>query len=190
MPPMSATTTRTDQVTVADGSFDLHVWIPEAGHGPAILLLQEIFGVGAYIRSVAERLAALGYVVGAPDVFWRIQRNWEAGHDEAGLNASFGMISKFDFGTGIADCVAALGRLREEPEVQGGTGVMGFCLGGLLTYHVAVQGEGCAPVVDAFHAGAETTTGIDNQIFHTANFAFPQNLAGTQIQRRQVAIVT
>ena len=157
MPPMSATTTRTDQVTVADGSFDLHVWIPEAGHGPAILLLQEIFGVGAYIRSVAERLAALGYVVGAPDVFWRIQRNWEAGHDEAGLNASFGMISKFDFGTGIADCVAALSRLREEPEVQGGTGVMGFCLGGLLTYHVAVQGD---PDAAVSYYGSNTAAGL------------------------------
>ena len=132
-------TTRTDQVTVDDGSFDLHVWLPEAGHGPGMLLLQEIFGVGTYIRAVADRLAGLGYVVGAPDVFWRIQRNWEAGHDEAGLNESLGMISKFDFATGMADCVAALERLRDEPEVQGGTGVMGFCLGGLLTYQVAAQ---------------------------------------------------
>ena len=121
-----------------------------------MLLLQEIFGVGTYIRAVAERLAGLGYVVGAPDVFWRIQRNWEAGHDEAGLNASFGMISKFDFGTGIADCVAALGRLREEPEVQGGAGVMGFCLGGLLTYHVAVQGD---PDVAVSYYGSNTAAG-------------------------------
>ena len=47
------------------------VWLPDAGHGPGLLLIQEIFGVGPYIRAVAERLAAAGYVVGAPDVFWR-----------------------------------------------------------------------------------------------------------------------
>ena len=130
-------TTRTDQVTVGDGAFDLHVWLPEAGSGPGILLIQEIFGVGPYIRAVGERLAGLGYVVGAPDVFWRIQRNWESGHDEQGLNDSLGMISKFDFAKGIEDCVAALDALRDEPEVTGGVGVMGFCMGGLLTYHVA-----------------------------------------------------
>ena len=73
-------TTRTDTVTVDDGTFDLHVWVPEAGHGPGLLLLQEIFGVGAYLRAVAERLVALGYVVGAPDVFWRIERNWASSH--------------------------------------------------------------------------------------------------------------
>ena len=58
-------TYRTDQVAVDGGSFDLHVWVPDRGSGPGLLLLQEIFGVGPYIRAVAERLAELGYVVGA-----------------------------------------------------------------------------------------------------------------------------
>jgi carboxymethylenebutenolidase len=102
MATASATPSRTDAVVVGDESFDLHVWVPEAGHGPGILLFQEIFGVGPYIRSVAERLAGLGYVVAAPDVFWRLQRNWEAGHDEAGLQASIGLVSSFDFPQGVA----------------------------------------------------------------------------------------
>jgi carboxymethylenebutenolidase len=150
-------TTRTDQVTVADGSFDLHVWLPPAGQGPGILLLQEIFGVGTYICAVGERLADLGYVVGAPDVFWRIQPNWEAGHDEQGLNDSLAMVGQFDFAAGIADCVAALGRLRDEPEVTGGVGVMGFCMGGLLTYHVAVQAE---PDVAVSYYGSNIAAGL------------------------------
>jgi carboxymethylenebutenolidase len=149
--------TRTDQVTVDDGSFDLHVWVPESGSGPGILLIQEIFGVGPYIRAVAERLAALGYVVGAPDVFWRIQRNWEADHDEQGLNDSLGMITQFDFAKGISDCVAALGALGDEPEVTGGVGVMGFCMGGLLTYHVAVQAE---PAVAVSYYGSNIAAGL------------------------------
>jgi carboxymethylenebutenolidase len=150
--------TRTDQVTVDDGQFDLHVWVPEKGSGPGLLLIQEIFGVSAYIRAVAERLSALGYVVGAPDVFWRIERNWEAGHDEAGLNASFGMVSQFDFPKGVADCVASLARLGEEPEVEGGCGVMGFCLGGLLTYHVAVNAD---PAVAVSYYGSNIAASLD-----------------------------
>ena len=77
-------TTRTDQVAVDGGAFDLHVWLPDVRDGPGVLLIQEIFGVGAYIRAVGERLAALGYVVGAPDVFWRIQPNWESDHTPQG----------------------------------------------------------------------------------------------------------
>jgi carboxymethylenebutenolidase len=130
-------TTRTDQVAVDGGSFDLHVWLPESGTGPGVLLIQEIFGVGAYIRAVGQRLAALGYVVGAPDVFWRIQPNWESDHTPAGVEASLGMMPKFDFPQGVADCVAALHALEELPEVDGGVGVVGFCLGGTLGYLTA-----------------------------------------------------
>jgi len=83
---------------------------------------------------VAERLAALGYVVGAPDVFWRIQRNWESDHTPEGVEASLAMIPKFDFPQGVADCVAALHAVEELPEVAGGVGVVGFCLGGTLGY--------------------------------------------------------
>ncbi len=108
MATASATPYRTDSVAAGDDSFDLDVWVPASGHGPGIVLFQEIFGVGPYIRSVAERLARLGYVVAAPDVFWRLQRNWHSDHDEAGLQASIGLVSNFDFAQGVADCVAAL----------------------------------------------------------------------------------
>jgi carboxymethylenebutenolidase len=158
MATASATPFRTDAVAVADGQFDLHVWVPAAGHGPGVLLFQEIFGVGPYIRSVAERLARLGYVVAAPDVFWRLQRNWEAGHDEAGLQASIGLVSTFDFPQGVADCVAALERLRAMPEVDGGVGVMGFCLGGTLAWFVAAAGD---PDVAISYYGSGVAGGLE-----------------------------
>ncbi len=62
---------RTQTVTVADGGFDLRLWIPERGSGPGLLLIPEIWGVSDYIRAVAADLAELGYVVGVPDLFWR-----------------------------------------------------------------------------------------------------------------------
>jgi carboxymethylenebutenolidase len=128
---------RTDTVTVADGSFDLFVWTPPSGRGPAVLVIQEIFGVGPYIRAVAERLAGAGYVVGAPDVFWRFAPGWAAPHDEAGLAASLEKVGQLDPQRAVADCAAALEALGGLGEVDGRPAVLGFCLGGTLAWGVA-----------------------------------------------------
>ena len=82
-----------------------------------------------------------GYVVAAPDIFWRIERNWESDHSAAGLEASLGIVQKFDFPQGVADCVASLHRIEELPEVSGGVGAIGFCLGGTLAYLTAAVGS-------------------------------------------------
>lgn len=132
---------RIEDVTVPDGRFDLHVWTPEGGSGPGLLLIQEIFGVGPYIKAVAERLAGEGYVVGAPDVFWRVQPGWESDHSDDGLSASMGVAQQFDPIKGAADCVAALNRLGELPEVSGRPGVIGFCLGGTLAHLVSAAAD-------------------------------------------------
>lgn len=129
--------TRTVPVHLDSGEMDLHVWLPPSGSGPGLLLLQEIFGVGDYIRAVAERLAAAGYVVGAPDVFWRFAPGWAAGHDEAGLTASMEQVGNLDPAVAVADCAAALVTLGSLPEVSGEPGVIGFCLGGTLAWGVA-----------------------------------------------------
>ena len=147
--PLMPSPTRTDRVSAHDGAqFDGHLWVPERGHGPGVLLLQEIFGVSAYLRAVADRLVALGYVVLAPDVFFRIRPNWEADHDEAGLSASFGMMQQFDFVQGFDDCAAAFEHVSSGavPEVRGSSGIVGFCLGGLLAYQVAVRSTPAAVV--------------------------------------------
>jgi carboxymethylenebutenolidase len=157
MATASAIPTRTDAVSVGDEAFDLHIWLPESGEGPGIVLFQEIFGVGAYIHAVAGRLAALGYVVGAPDVFWRVQRNWHGGHDQAGLEASMALAQKFDFPEGVADGVRALEHLRALPEVTGGVGVMGFCLGGTLAWFVAAAAD---PDVAVSYYGSGVAGGI------------------------------
>ena len=132
---------RVEKVSTPDGSFDLTVWRPEAGSGPGILLIQEIYGVGDYIRAVAEDLTALGYVVAAPDLFWRITPGYQAGHDEQGLAESLDLTSRFDAGKGVDDAELALRHLASLPEVQGGLGIIGFCLGGSIAYFLAARAE-------------------------------------------------
>lgn len=129
-----------EKITAPDGgTFDGDVVFPAGTSGPGILLLQEIFGVGAYIRAVADRLTALGYVVMMPDVFWRVERRVALDHDEEGLGKAFEYAGAFAarFNEGIDDLGAALNHLRGMREVRGGVGVMGFCLGGRLTWSVA-----------------------------------------------------
>jgi carboxymethylenebutenolidase len=137
-----ATGLRTEKVRADGGTFDAHLTVPEQGHGPGIVLLQEIFGVNDYIKGSAAKLAALGYVVLCPDVFWRIEPNVALPHTEASLATAFGYVSQFDAAQGIADCCAALAHLRTLSEVDDGrAGVMGFCLGGSLAYGVATHGD-------------------------------------------------
>jgi carboxymethylenebutenolidase len=125
---------------------DLFLWTPETPPKAAILLIQEIFGVGPYIRAVAERLADLGYLVGAPDVFWRFAPGWQAGHDEAGLHESIAKAQQLDISVAIGDCLAALEVLGTQPGVAAAPGVIGFCLGGTLAWGVAAEGEPSACV--------------------------------------------
>src|SRR3954471_18643527 len=122
-------TTRTDTVIAADGGeFHAHVTVPDAGRGPGILLLQEIFGVNEYLTSKAADLAALGYVVLCPDVFWRVEPDVALAHDEAALQKGFELVGAY-MGqiaetTKIADLGAALAHLRGLPEVTGKVAAM------------------------------------------------------------------
>ncbi len=137
-----AIATRSETVQMPDGgAMDAHVAVPEAGGGPGVLVLQEIFGVGTYIRGATDRLAKLGYVALAPDLYRRIRPRAQFGKGEAALKEAFATVQQLDIPGAIEDAAVALGALRELPEVRGGTGAMGFCLGGTLGFGVAIAAD-------------------------------------------------
>ena len=70
---------KTEWTSINAEGFDGYLALPPSGSGPGLLLWQEIFGVNAHIRGVAEQYALAGFVVLAPDVFWRSQRRARAG---------------------------------------------------------------------------------------------------------------
>lgn len=136
------TATSTELITApGGGTFDGYLVLPDAGSGPGILLLQEIFGVGSYLRAVGERLAAMGYVVLMPDAFWRIERGVALDHDQAGLEAGLALMGRYaeQWEQGLSDLEAAYDHLEAMAAVRGGVGVMGFCLGGRLAWHLAAR---------------------------------------------------
>jgi len=138
-------TTRIESIIAPDQqSFDGYTVLPASGHGPGVLVLQEIFGVNEYIRDVCRRVAGLGYVAMAPDVYWRAERNVDVGHDPAEMPKAFGYMSSYDWDLGEGDLVAALAHLRSLPETGGRAGAIGFCFGGGLSFRLA-----CAAKPDA-----------------------------------------
>jgi carboxymethylenebutenolidase len=152
-------TLRTDRVACGDaGDMDLHIWTPDQPPKAAVLLIQEIFGVGPYIRAVAERLAAAGYLVGAPDVFWRFAPNWEAGHDQAGLGASMEMVGQLDY-------------LAGQPGIEAAPAVMGFCLGGTLAWAVAANAQPSV-CVSYYGSGVPDMLGMIDQVACPTLFHF------------------
>lgn len=140
------TTTRYETITANDGgTFEAFCAVPDSGRGPGILLFQEIFGINNNIRELAQRLANAGYVVLAPDMFWRIEPRFER-DDESGMGDAFAMVQKFDFTQGIDDIQATHAHLLAMPECSGKVGAVGFCLGGGLAFAAAalsrVEGRG------------------------------------------------
>lgn len=138
---MTATIT-TREVTIAshDGqSFSAYLAVPAAGHGPGLVLCQEIFGINDFMRRTAQSLAEEGYVVLAPDLFWRQQPGIQLTDGPADMPRAFELYKGFDVDLGINDIAATLAALRALPEQQGGAGVLGYCLGGKLAYLAACR---------------------------------------------------
>ncbi|QDB79626.1 dienelactone hydrolase family protein [Georgenia wutianyii] len=130
----------TTTVPLADGGMPAHLWLPPSGRGPGLLLLQEIFGVSTYIRDRARDLAALGYVVLAPELYWRLAATVDESRDDV-LEQAMALVAQLDWEQTVGDAVAALDTLRARPEVEGGVGVVGFCFGGGVAFNVAAVAE-------------------------------------------------
>ena len=132
----------TIDIPVAGGSgggFTGYLAVPEAGSGPGLLIEQEIFGVNASLRAVADLYAEEGYVCLVPDLFWRLEPGVDLGYQGDDLARAFDLYQRFDVDQGLADIGAALDALRARPECTGRAAAMGFCLGGKLAYLTAAR---------------------------------------------------
>jgi carboxymethylenebutenolidase len=129
------------------GSFNAYLALPASGSGPGLVLAQEIFGVNATMREVADYYAEEGYVVLVPDLFWRQQPDVELGYTPQDWERAFGFYKGFDEALGVQDIQACLNALRQRPDVADGkAGVLGFCLGGKLAYLAACRTDTDAAV--------------------------------------------
>ena len=141
--------TKTIQIETLDGNgtFDAYVAEPAGAPRAAIIVIQEIFGVNAGIRSKCDSLAANGYLAIAPDLFWPIAPGVQLDPDVAEeMQNALGLMGKFDQNAGIRDIEATIRVARGMLEdALAGTGlvskvgVVGYCLGGRLAFMTAAR---------------------------------------------------
>jgi carboxymethylenebutenolidase len=121
------------------GSFGGYLATPASGSGAGILVLQEIFGVSAHIRSVVDRWAEEGYVALAPDLFWRLRPGVDLGFSPEDVKTARELGARFDIDQGVRDIGDAIAALKALPELKGKVGAVGYCLGGRLAFLAAAR---------------------------------------------------
>lgn len=126
------------------GSFKAYLSGP--GHAaPAIVVLQEVFGVNDVMRSITDSFAKQGYLAICPDLFWRQQPGVQlTDKTQEEWDRAFELMNGFDPGAGVRDIAATIDHARNLPDTTGKVGAVGYCLGGMLAYLTA-----CRTDVDA-----------------------------------------
>ena len=128
-------------ITMADG-FGLGAYTSSPADGESkgvIVVIQEIFGVNAHIREVADGYAAEGYTAIAPALFDRIESDIQLGYTDADMGTGIDLaFQKLQMPQTLADLQSVVNYAGE----QGPVGVVGYCFGGLLTYLSACNIEG------------------------------------------------
>jgi carboxymethylenebutenolidase len=148
-------------------AFDAYLCTPPAGTGPGLVLFQEIFGVNEHIRTVAEQYALDGFVVLAPDVFWRGERRVDLGYEGEDRQRGIQLMGQMKAPELEADIGAAVSALRARTEAKGRkVGAIGYCMGGRLAYLAAAAAGVDAAV--AYYGG-----GIHNQLDKAASIKCP-----------------
>jgi carboxymethylenebutenolidase len=161
-----STPVTTQWIEIAPG-FAGFLALPPAGTGPGLVLWQEIFGVNEHIRAVAEQYALDGFVVLAPDAFWRQAPRVELGYEGTERQRAIALMQGYAADQALADIAVGVAALRARPEVAGAkVGTFGYCMGGRLAYLAAATAGVDAAV--AFYGG-----GIHHQLDRAAAITCP-----------------
>ena len=112
------------------------------GRVPAVILLQEHWGVNDHIRDLTDRLAAEGFVVLAPDLY----------HGKVARDAAEAMelMKALDTLAAVDEIARAVAFVRAHPRSTGKVGVVGFCMGGALALATACHLAGIGAAVSFY----------------------------------------
>jgi len=144
-----------------------------------LVVVQEIFGVNAHIRSVADQYAAEGFVAIAPAYFDPVQRGVELGYDQDGMAKGRELISELGLDRAVSITAAAAGILQDEGLK---VGVVGFCWGGT----VALLGNTRIGLPAVSYYGARNTQFLDEPLRAPMQFHFGEH--DTSISASDIAL--
>jgi carboxymethylenebutenolidase len=134
-------------ITTDDGAFEAYVARPGHSPAPAVVVIQEIFGVNQVMRDITDGLASQGYLAICPDLFWRIEPGIDiTDQSEVEWKRAFELFIAFDVDAGVSDIAATIDAIRKDPACTGKVGAVGFCLGGLLAFLTGTRTDSNASV--------------------------------------------
>lgn len=140
----------------ADGT-TFPAYVAQAAGKPrgAVVVLQEIFGVNAHIRAVADGYAAAGYLAVAPATFNRVKAGVELGYTPDDMKAGFELKSAVETlpAPGVLQDIQAAVDFASQ---AGKVAVLGYCWGGLLTWRSACLLKGLSAAVPYYGGGITT----------------------------------
>jgi carboxymethylenebutenolidase len=146
-----------DHITVQgqDGKFAAYIARPETVPAPAVVVLQELFGVNADIRRHCDELAEQGYLAVAPDLYWRQEPDVDLNvTSQADWDHGLRLYSAYDRDAGVRDIKDTIDAARSLPGCNGKVALLGYCLGALMVFMTAVRNDGIDAAV--WYHGADT----------------------------------
>jgi carboxymethylenebutenolidase len=159
----------TIEVPAPDGAADCYLTRPadDAAH-PGVLFVMDAIGLRPRIEEMADRIAAQGYVVLAPNVFYRAGRAplWETPElNDPDARATFfrtlgPLMAALTPAAVAADGSAYLDKLGELTD--GAVGVTGYCFGGWMGWMIAATHPDRVAALGGFHTGRMVTDGKDS----------------------------
>jgi carboxymethylenebutenolidase len=135
-----------------DGAYAAYLAWPKALPAPAVVVLHEVFGVNADIRKTCDELADQGFIAVAPDLFWRQEPGVDLSvTSEPDWQHGLSLYQAYDRDAGARDVKDTASLVAKLPECTGRVAVLGYCLGGLMTFLTAVRYGVDAAIV--YHGG-------------------------------------
>jgi carboxymethylenebutenolidase len=110
---------------------------PDGDPIAGLVVIQEIFGVNAHIRSVTDSYARDGFLAVAPAIFDRVERDVELGYEGVDMDKARSFVPRLDIDKAVLDIGAALDFARKETGQK--AGVIGYCFGGTLAWLTATR---------------------------------------------------
>ena len=144
---------------VSDGSMAAFVSRPKDDEShPAIIVIQEIFGVNANIRKITETFAAQGYISVAPDLFHRSGSLLDIPYSE--MDTARGLAGSTTPDSLISDLETVVRHLQADPfALQGKLGITGYCFGGRVSFLAATSIQGISAAAIYYGGGIASEGG-------------------------------
>src|ERR1700685_4103527 len=144
-----------DRITIEghDGAFAAYIARPKNSPAPAVVVLQELFGVNADIRKHCDELAEQGFLAVAPDLFWRQEPGVDLSvTSDADWAHGLRLYAAYDRDAGATDVKDTVNAVRNLKECNSKVALLGYCLGALMVFLTAVRNSGVDAAV-AYHGG-------------------------------------